>query len=71
VGAVSAARWNGSEHAYPCGADLDEEWPLGAFTVPTRMRVSWWYGTERATPFFRARIRSGACHLTAPAAMGV
>jgi hypothetical protein len=58
VRAVSAAGWNGSEHAYvPCGADLDAERPLGAFSVPTRMKVSWWCGTERATPFFRARIR--------------
>jgi hypothetical protein len=57
VRAVTAARWNSTEHGYvPCGADLDAERRLGAFTIPSRMTVSWWYGTERATPFFRARI---------------
>lgn len=57
---VSALRWgddgNGG-HAYvPCGCDVHDERRFGAFTVPAGITVSWWWGTPRHAPFFRAAI---------------
>jgi hypothetical protein len=59
---VSALRWGDDGeggHAYvPCGCDVHDERRFGAFTIPTGITVSWWWGTPRSAPFFRAAITS-------------
>jgi hypothetical protein len=58
IRSVSAERWNPREHQYvACGADVHAEQRVGAFTIPRHVTVSWWYGSDRATPFFAARLR--------------
>jgi hypothetical protein len=58
--AVYALRWDrkGTEaHQYiPCGCDVHGERRFGGFTVPAAVTVSWWYGTDRQEPFFRAEL---------------
>jgi hypothetical protein len=58
--AVHGLRWDrkGTEaHQYiPCGCDLHGERRFGGFTVPAAVTVSWWYGTDRQRPFFRAAL---------------
>ncbi len=58
--AAHALRWDRkgtARHAYlPCGCDVEAERRFGAFTVPSAVTVSWWYGTARQAPFFRASI---------------
>lgn len=57
IRALSSERWSSQEHRYvPCGGDVQGVKRFGAFSVPTEVTVSWWYGTERAAPFFTARI---------------
>lgn len=51
----------------PFGADAVEEAAVGGYTVPSRLRVRWWYGTSQAFEFFRARL-SRATYLHIPAA---
>jgi hypothetical protein len=57
---VSALRWGEDGeggHAYvPCGCDVHGERRFGAFAVPADVTVSWWWGTPRRAPFFRALI---------------
>jgi hypothetical protein len=58
---VVMERWGNStpdgEYALiPFGADVLAESIYDGYTVPSRLRVSWWYGTDRAFPFFRARL---------------
>jgi hypothetical protein len=61
IRSVSAERWNTEEHRYvACGADVHAEQRFRAFTVPSHVTVSWWYGSDRATPFFTARLRGFA-----------
>jgi uncharacterized protein DUF6544 len=61
IRSVGAERWNAREHRYvACGADVHAEQRFGAFTVPLHVTVSWWYGSDRATPFFTARLRDFA-----------
>ena len=58
IRSVSAERWHAEERRYvPCGADVHAEQRFGAFTIPSRVTVSWWYGSDRAAPFFSARLR--------------
>lgn len=42
----------------PFGGSLSEERRFGDYTIPTRVSVGWWYGTEKFADheFFRARI---------------
>jgi hypothetical protein len=58
--AAHALRWDRKGTAryeyIPCGCDVEAERRFGPFTVPSAATVSWWYGTERRAPFFRARI---------------
>ncbi len=60
VSAVHALRWDrkGTQrHRYiPCGCQVHGERRFGGFTVPVAVTVSWWYGTARQSPFFRATI---------------
>jgi hypothetical protein len=42
----------------PFGGDVGEERGLGDYTIPTVVRVGWWYGTDRFPEheFFRATV---------------
>jgi hypothetical protein len=58
---VTMKRWgnltpDGQYASIPFGADACAERTFGGYTVPSDLRVSWWYGTERAFPFFRASL---------------
>jgi hypothetical protein len=56
--AVHGLRWDrkGTEHHQylPCGCEVHGERRFGGLTVPAAVTVSWWYGTDREAPFFRA-----------------
>jgi hypothetical protein len=39
-----------------CGADVHAERRFGGVAVPASFTVSWWFGTPRQAPFFRAEI---------------
>jgi hypothetical protein len=59
--AVSIERWgnatvDGEYAAIPFGADVLAESTYEGYTVPSRLDVSWWYGTDRAFNFFRAGL---------------
>jgi hypothetical protein len=43
---------------YPCGGTMDEEAEFGGITIPTRMQVGYFFGTDRwrKGEFFRATI---------------
>ena len=63
LSAVSMPRWgnpNGSEFHYAsCGAFVEQEGRFGGYTIPTRIRFGWHFGTERFESegeFFRATI---------------
>ena len=46
---------------YPCGAFVDEETSFDGYTIPSRLRVGWHFGSERFAregEFFRATIES-------------
>lgn len=56
-------RWGnpeGAEHHYvDFGAIVEAESSFGGYTIPTRLRVGWYFGSERFDPegeFFRATI---------------
>jgi hypothetical protein len=62
-GAVRAAevlRWDDGSHGrrgyVPCGGEVLEERRFGALTIPSRVRIGWWWGTPRYRPFFEAEI---------------
>jgi hypothetical protein len=42
----------------PFGGDILAEERFGDFVLPARLRVGWWHGTERFSPFFEAEISS-------------
>ncbi|MEA5451867.1 DUF6544 family protein [Leptolyngbya sp. CCNP1308] len=61
--AVKMPRWGnpeGGEHHYvDFGAIIEEEGTFCGYTIPTRLRVGWYFGTERFESegeFFRATI---------------
>lgn len=64
--AVRTQRWgnpNSEPYAYyPFGGILEEETTFGGLTIPTKVRVGWWLGTDRweAGQFFRARVTDAA-----------
>ncbi|MBW4481297.1 MAG: hypothetical protein KME14_02015 [Tildeniella torsiva UHER 1998/13D] len=56
-------RWGNPEgaahHYVDFGAIVEEEGSFGGYTIPTRLRVGWYFGSERFEPegeFFRATI---------------
>lgn len=64
---VQVPRWgdqteDGTFALIPFGGDLSEEVLFGDYTIPTQVRVGWWYGTEKSADheFFRARITAAA-----------
>ena len=63
VKSVALRRWgnpDGEEHHWvPFGAVMEEEGTFGGFTIPTKFRVGWHWGSERFEDegvFFRAEI---------------
>ena len=61
--AVSIRRWGNLEgeafHAVPFGALAEEERSFEGFTIPTKLRVGWYFGTDRFESegeFFRCTI---------------
>jgi hypothetical protein len=62
VRSVSALRWGnpdgGGFDYVPCGCDVHAEQRFGDLVLPSRLTVSWWHGTERQKPFFKAIVRS-------------
>jgi hypothetical protein len=40
----------------PFGVLIDEEGTFGGYTIPTRIRAGWWYGTEHYQEDFRNQI---------------
>jgi hypothetical protein len=64
VQSVNLQRWGdvgGKTFGYiPFGGDILEEQRFGDFVLPARLRVGWWHGTERFSPFFEAEIISAA-----------
>lgn len=60
---VNMPRWGNPEggefHSTNCGGFVEEEATFGGYTIPTRMRVGWHFGTERFESegeFFRVTI---------------
>lgn len=60
---VSMPRWGNPEggefHYVDCGAFVEEEGTFAGYTIPTRMRVGWHFGTDRFEQegeFFRVTI---------------
>ncbi|MCU1455853.1 MAG: hypothetical protein JWN46_3999 [Acidimicrobiales bacterium] len=62
VQSVNLQRWGdagGKAFGYlPFGGDVLAEQRFGDFFLPSRLRVGWWHGTERFSPFFKADILS-------------
>jgi hypothetical protein len=62
VQSVHLQRWgNAGEKTFgyiPFGGDILAEKRFGDFVLPARLRVGWWHGTERFSPFFEAEIIS-------------
>jgi hypothetical protein len=64
---VNMPRWGnpgGGEFGYAnCGGFVDEEHTFGGYTIPTRMRIGWHFGTdafESDGEFFRVVIDDAA-----------
>lgn len=57
---VVMLRWREQEQAYlPFGVTVLEEQTFDGYTIPIRIRVGWWYGSERYLTegeFFRATL---------------
>jgi len=53
---------DGRYAAIPFGVDVLAERTFGGYTVPSGVRVAWWYGTNHQFDFFHAEI-SGAAYL--------
>lgn len=53
-------RYRGSENetTAPFGAAVEEEKNFDGFTIPSKLRAGWWYGTEKYNEFFRAEIKT-------------
>jgi hypothetical protein len=64
VQSVNLQRWgNAGENAFgyiPFGGDVVAEKRFGDFVLPSQLRVGWWHGTDRFSPFFEAEILSAA-----------
>lgn len=58
---LSLQRWSdltddGSYAWIPFASHTEEERTFGDYTVPSRLRASWWAGTDREFEFFRAVV---------------
>lgn len=70
---VSSLRWGrvgrGDFEQIPFGAEVLAETRFDGLLLPSRLIVAWWFGTARAAPFFKARLR-GASALEGLAGLG-
>jgi hypothetical protein len=47
----------GQHYEYiPFGGPMDAEETFGGYTIPTRIRMGWWYGTEQYEEEFRFQV---------------
>jgi hypothetical protein len=66
--AASLLRWGnpdgGPFKLSPFGGFTDEEMTFGGYTIPTRLRIGWHFGTDRFSEgeFFRCKITSAEFH---------
>jgi hypothetical protein len=44
----------------PFGVEADDEGTFGGYTIPTRVRAGWWFGTERYEEEFRFGVTGAA-----------
>ncbi len=65
VQSVNLQRWGNADKSdklafdyVPFGGDVLAEKRFGDFVLPARLRVGWWHGTQRFSPFFEAEIMS-------------
>jgi hypothetical protein len=63
IRSLSMLRWGNPEgHGYgalPFGGTAEEERTFGGFTIPSKLRIGWYFGTDRFEPegeFFRCTI---------------
>ena len=56
-------RWNDTEKAFvPFGVAVEEEQTFSGYTIPSRLRAGWRYGTGRYSEFFRAAVEQAEFH---------
>jgi hypothetical protein len=58
---IRILRWgnqtaDGSFSYIPFGGQVHEESRFGGYTIPSKIRVGWWIGTDRYFEFFWAQI---------------
>ena len=54
---VVLPRWKDTEKDFVSfGAAVEEERTFGGYTIPSKLRVGWWFGTDQYVEFFRAEI---------------
>lgn len=62
VQSINLQRWGDTGRKtfgyIPFGGDVLAEKRFGDLVLPARLRVGWWHGTERFSPFFEAEIIS-------------
>ena len=50
-------RWNDAERDFvPFGVIMEEEGTFGGYTIPSKIRAGWGFGTEAYREFFRATV---------------
>lgn len=69
IRSVSMLRWGNPENrgyeAFPFGGMVEGESTFGGFTVPSKLRIGWYFGTGRFEPegeFFRCIIDEAVYH---------
>lgn len=56
-------RWKDTEGDFvPFSVAIEEERTFGGYTIPSKLRAGWWYGTDRYDEFFRATIEKATFH---------
>jgi Family of unknown function (DUF6920) len=58
---IKILRWgdhteDGSFGYIPFGGKIQDERSFGGYTIPSKVGVGWWIGTDRYFEFFRAQI---------------
>jgi hypothetical protein len=51
---------DGGYAAIPFDADVAADARFDGYTIPTRLAVSWWFGTDRQFEFIRVTVHSAA-----------
>ena len=58
---VVLPRWRDDIKEFvPFGVAIEEEQAFGGYTIPSRLRGGWWYGSERYSEFVRFTIEQAA-----------